>query len=145
MSLRRPPDPSRSGCPVPCDGVAVDLHRIAADHDVIEHVLNDVWAEPGCGGELHARLSTLLIGHYQYVSRHLSADWTLRTSGLAVSLEEDRAEVMLVLRHLHTVEPGSSRFRQALAELTEAINWHVDAEESELFAHRASLCAAQNY
>ena len=123
--------------------MAVDLHRIAADHDVIEHVLDEVWADPVCDRELHGRLSSLLRGHYRYVSRCLSADWTLRTSGLAVTIVEDRAEVMLVLRHLRTVEPGSAQFRQSLAELTEAINWHVDAEESELFAHSHSLCAAQ--
>ena len=143
MSLRLPPDLSRRGCPDPGDGGAADLRRIAADHDAIEQVLNDLWADPGDDGQLRCRLTMLLTEHYRYVSWCLAGDWTLGTGRRALTIEEDSAEVMVVLGYLQTVDPDSSQFRRTLAELIEAVNWHVDAEESQLFAQTSSLRASQ--
>src|SRR5215210_1202190 len=113
--------------------LTVLLRRVMADHSAIERSLENLRADPGRSAQILLNLTVLLSNHCCYLAEVTSRQWTLVPGERAVMIEDDRAEIALIIQYLQCLHPRSAAFRRSLEELAEAIGWHIDAEEAALF------------
>jgi hypothetical protein len=113
--------------------LTVMLRRVMADHSAIERSLENLRADPRRSAQILLNLTVLLTDHCCYLANVTFRHWTLDPGERAVTFEDDRAEIALIIQYLQCLHPRSAAFRRSLEELAEAISWHIDAEEAALF------------
>ena len=109
------------------------MRKVTADHNAIERSLENLRADPGRSAQLLSNLTLLLTDHCSDLAEITSRHWTLDPGEGAVTIEDDCAEIALIIQYLQCLHPRSAGFRRGLEELADAISWHIDAEDAALF------------
>ncbi|MBD2413266.1 hemerythrin [Nostoc calcicola FACHB-389] len=113
------------------------LSLIEAEHRQVEQLFAE--AEKAKGSKLNQHFNQL----YKALSLHARTEElvfypTLReyeeTEQYVEEAEEEHEEVALILEEIKALKPTDPEFKEKMSELKDAVQYHVEEEESEIFS-----------
>ncbi|MDZ8237698.1 MAG: hemerythrin domain-containing protein [Nostoc sp. ChiQUE01a] len=113
------------------------LSLIEAEHRQVEQLFAEV--EKAKGTKLHENFNQL----YKALNLHARTEELVfypalrdyeETEQYVEEAEEEHEEVSLILEEIKALKPSDPEFKEKLSELKEAVQYHVEEEESEIFS-----------
>ncbi|SRR5579883_1202753 len=113
------------------------LSLIEAEHRQVEQLFAEI--EKAKKGKLHEHFNQI----YKALNLHARAEELVfypamreydETEEYVEEAEQEHEEVSVLLEEIKALQPTDSQFQEKLSELKEAVQHHVEEEESEIFS-----------